>query len=56
MFIGLRSRWSALDSGVNAEVLALAKAGNSLFVGGYFSTAGGRPSNGIAVWRQRRGP
>ncbi|MFM8442652.1 MAG: hypothetical protein ACKN9W_04820 [Methylococcus sp.] len=42
--------WSALGSGLNREVRALAVAGNDLYVGGLFTTAGGAPANYIAKW------
>ena len=35
------SAWSALGSGVNGPVWALAVSGSDLYVGGYFTTAGG---------------
>jgi trimeric autotransporter adhesin len=48
------SVWSALDAGVDDEVLALAvvdAAGvPTLHVGGRFDTAGGAPANAIATW------
>ena len=51
------STWSALGSGVqlgsgeDAYVIALAVgADGSLYVGGYFTTAGGAPANRIARW------
>ena len=34
------SSWSALGSGMNNEVLALAASGGTLYAGGYFDTAG----------------
>jgi hypothetical protein len=46
--------WSALDSGVNGSVLALAAfddgGGPALFAGGEFSRAGGIPAQSIAKW------
>jgi hypothetical protein len=49
------SAWSALGSGVDngnyiTSVLALAVSGSDLYVGGYFTTAGGSPANHIAKW------
>lgn len=43
--------WAVLSSGVDdGYVSALAVAGGDLYVGGYFSTAGGAPANSIAKW------
>jgi hypothetical protein len=52
------SNWSALDSGIggagpggsNPYVNALAVSGNDLYVGGYFTNAGGILANRIAKW------
>jgi len=44
------SSWSALGSGMNARVLALAVSGNDLYAGGWFTTAGGVAANSIAKW------
>jgi hypothetical protein len=44
------STWSALGSGMNQSVCALAVSGPSLYVGGTFTTAGGVPANYIAKW------
>jgi hypothetical protein len=44
------SSWSALGSGVDSDVYALAESGGILYVGGDFSTAGGIPANYIAEW------
>ena len=47
--------WSALGSGINDEVFALAWDGDSLYdslyVGGQFTQAGDKPSSHIARWR-----
>ena len=45
------SAWSALGSGMNSTVKALAfdNSGN-LYAGGYFTTAGGETVNRIAKW------
>ena len=42
--------WSALGSGVNGNVAALAVIGSDLYVGGGFTTAGGVTANGLAKW------
>jgi hypothetical protein len=42
--------WSALGSGMDYSVYALAGAGSGLYAGGVFSTAGGKPSAYIAKW------
>ncbi len=53
------SRWSALGSGMGGpdyprvEALALDGSGK-LYAGGYFTTAGGKPSSFIARWSPRR--
>ena len=50
------SSWSALGSGIGnvpgkiTEVSALAVSGSDLYVGGYFTTAGGSAANSIAKW------
>jgi len=49
------SSWSTLGSGVNSSggnwVLALAISGNgNVYAGGFFTTAGNRAANNIAVW------
>jgi|GEM_PF-681609 len=40
--------WNSLGSGVDQGVQALAAGSGSLYVGGWFSTAGGKPSNYLA--------
>jgi hypothetical protein len=42
--------WSALGSGLNSNVYALAIEGTNLYVGGAFTEAGGVPANRIARW------
>src|SRR6185295_4283011 len=42
------SSWSALGSGMNADVFALAVSGSDLYAGGLFATAGGKASTYIA--------
>jgi uncharacterized repeat protein (TIGR03803 family) len=42
--------WTNLQSGVNGPVYALAVSGTKLFVGGFFTTAGGISANAIAQW------
>ena len=44
------SSWSALGSGMNSEVLALAVSGTNVYAGGLFTNAGGNPANNIAQW------
>jgi hypothetical protein len=44
------NEWSALDSGVNSNVFALALADNDLYAGGRFTTAGGAPAFAMAKW------
>ena len=42
--------WSALGSGMNEYVYALAVVGGNVYAGGQFTTAGGAPANRIARW------
>lgn len=44
------TEWSALGSGVNGSVWALAVSGNDLYVGGQFTMAGGLPATNLAKW------
>ena len=44
------SAWSALGSGMNYDVSALATSGTNLYAGGDFGTAGGVRTGGIAKW------
>jgi len=44
------SAWSALGSGLNNQVYALAVSGTGLYVGGVFTSASGSPVNRIARW------
>ena len=44
------SGWSALGSGMNGAVSALAVSGSNVFVGGFFTTAGANPAKYIAKW------
>ena len=46
----LSHRWMSLGSGVNGEVTSLLGYNGSLYVGGWFSSAGGKGSYGIARW------
>src|SRR5262252_3999148 len=39
------SGWSALGSGMDGNVWALAALGSNVYAGGLFSTAGGSPAN-----------
>jgi hypothetical protein len=45
-----RSSWSALGSGMNGGVFALAVSGRDLYAGGSFTTEGGSAANNIAKW------
>jgi hypothetical protein len=42
--------WSALATGMNDGVLALAASGGDVYVGGDFTTAGGLPSERFGIW------
>ena len=44
------SSWSALGSGINISVDALAVSGSTLYAGGSFTTAGGIAATNIAQW------
>ncbi len=44
------SRWSALGSGINGDVVTLLVSGNNLYAGGLFTTAGGVSATNIARW------
>ena len=44
------SAWSALGSGVNGSVYALAVSSGELYVGGRFTTAGGSGATNVAKW------
>jgi hypothetical protein len=44
------SNWKALETGLSGYGEALATRDSALFVGGIFMTAGGQPSQGIALW------
>ncbi len=44
------SAWSALGTGMNSTVNALAVSGTDLYAGGDFTTAGGVSANRIAKW------
>lgn len=44
------SSWSALGSGTNDEVYAIAVQGSKVYVGGKFTQAGGQTVNRIAKW------
>ncbi len=45
------SSWSALGSGMNNSVVALAASGTDLYAGGFFATAGGKVSAYVAKAR-----
>ena len=42
--------WSALSSGMNSDVNAIANVNGDLYVGGIFTSAGGTTANRIARW------
>ena len=42
--------WSALGSGVDGGVMAIAISGTDIYVGGDFMTAGGAPARHVAKW------
>ncbi len=44
------SAWSALGTGMDFGVYALAVSGSTLYAGGSFTSAGGTPANRIAQW------
>jgi hypothetical protein len=44
------SSWSALGSGMNNGVVALAVSGGTLYAGAFFTTTGGSAANYIAQW------
>jgi hypothetical protein len=44
------THWSALGTGLNGVVYALAVSGNDLYAAGRFTTAGGVAANSIAKW------
>jgi hypothetical protein len=44
------SSWSALGSGLDNGVSAIAVSGNDIYVGGSFLNAGGNPANNVAKW------
>lgn len=44
------SSWTALGSGLNGSVYAIAVNGNEVYVAGGFSTAGGGPAKNVAKW------
>jgi hypothetical protein len=48
------SAWSALDSGMDGSVEALAVSGTNLYAGGLFWTAGGSAAKYIAKWNGSR--
>jgi len=49
------SAWSALGSGPDGPVSALAVSGSDLYAGGWFTTAGGASATGVAKWNPTTG-
>ncbi|MFC1569621.1 sugar-binding protein [bacterium] len=49
-FLNPNGTWTSLSSGVNGTVHAIACSGNDVYVGGYFTQAGGIIANNIARW------
>ncbi|MCW5551526.1 MAG: hypothetical protein KIS67_05090 [Verrucomicrobiae bacterium] len=47
---GIEGEWEQLPDWVPATVLALAVSGSDLYAGGWFSTAGGVATGGVAKW------
>jgi trimeric autotransporter adhesin len=50
------TNWSGMGSGVNKDVLGLALDGPDLYVTGFFTAAGGKPSNLFAHWHEAEDP
>jgi hypothetical protein len=46
------STWRPLGTGLDQPALAMIESGASLFVGGFFSSAGGKAAYGFAEWRE----
>jgi hypothetical protein len=44
------TQWSALGSGINGSVYAIAVSGSDVYVAGSFSMAGGVPAKNVARW------
>lgn len=44
------TQWHALGTGLNGSVRGLAVVGSDLYVGGWFTTAGGNPARYLAKW------
>jgi hypothetical protein len=45
-----RDKWVELGSGTNDQISCVATLGNSVYMGGYFSEAGGKASYAMARW------
>lgn len=46
----LSNSWSALGSGANDTVLAIAADANAVYAGGFFAQAGGKSANFLSRW------
>src|ERR1700722_5462423 len=42
--------WLSLNSGLDSYLYTVAVSSSNLYVGGYFTMAGGMPANSIAQW------
>lgn len=48
--LALNGTWSTHGGGLNGDVTAIAVSGSNVYVGGWFTQAGGISANRIAVW------
>ena len=49
-FSDLNAQWSAVGTGMDANVNSLSTYNTELYAGGFFTMAGGAPANRIAKW------